>query len=193
MARPERFELPTAWFVARYSIQLSYGRVIDSTSTPIPGASFSPAILAGHRVANARWTFSPGSTGPLYANVRNGLALYRKIGGEGEVLASAVTHTLSIAAFRQLMRDSAACPTRESIIGTRYHRLQPIEKGAQAPFLFGWRRGRDSNPRWAFDPYALSRGAPSAARPPLHLCTCNRKPKARCCRGGLAYRRANFR
>jgi hypothetical protein len=27
MARPERFELPTAWFVARYSIQLSYGRM----------------------------------------------------------------------------------------------------------------------------------------------------------------------
>ena len=25
---PERFELPTAWFVARYSIQLSYGRVL---------------------------------------------------------------------------------------------------------------------------------------------------------------------
>jgi hypothetical protein len=28
MARPERFELPTAWFVARYSIQLSYGRIV---------------------------------------------------------------------------------------------------------------------------------------------------------------------
>ena len=28
LARPERFELPTAWFVARYSIQLSYGRVV---------------------------------------------------------------------------------------------------------------------------------------------------------------------
>ena len=28
VARPERFELPTAWFVARYSIQLSYGRVL---------------------------------------------------------------------------------------------------------------------------------------------------------------------
>ena len=27
MARLERFELPTAWFVARYSIQLSYRRV----------------------------------------------------------------------------------------------------------------------------------------------------------------------
>jgi hypothetical protein len=28
MARPERLELPTTWFEARYSIQLSYGRVI---------------------------------------------------------------------------------------------------------------------------------------------------------------------
>ena len=27
MARPERFELPTTWFEARYSIQLSYGRL----------------------------------------------------------------------------------------------------------------------------------------------------------------------
>ena len=29
MARPERFELPTARFVAEYSIQLSYGRVVE--------------------------------------------------------------------------------------------------------------------------------------------------------------------
>ena len=27
LARPERFELPTARFVAEYSIQLSYGRI----------------------------------------------------------------------------------------------------------------------------------------------------------------------
>ena len=27
MARPERFELPTPWFEAKCSIQLSYGRV----------------------------------------------------------------------------------------------------------------------------------------------------------------------
>ena len=26
LARPDRFELPTPWFEARYSIQLSYGR-----------------------------------------------------------------------------------------------------------------------------------------------------------------------
>src|ERR1700730_11157652 len=30
-----------------------------------------------------------------------------------------------------------------------------------------WRRERDSNPRWAFGPYALSRGAPSTTRPSL--------------------------
>src|SRR5882757_6513301 len=34
-------------------------------------------------------------------------------------------------------------------------------------FQADWRRGRDSNPRRAFDPYALSRGAPSTTRPPL--------------------------
>ncbi len=28
LARPERFELPTARFVAGYSIQLSYGRAV---------------------------------------------------------------------------------------------------------------------------------------------------------------------
>ena len=29
MVRPERFELPTKWFEATYSIQLSYGRTLD--------------------------------------------------------------------------------------------------------------------------------------------------------------------
>ena len=28
VARPERFELPTNWFEASYSIQLSYGRIL---------------------------------------------------------------------------------------------------------------------------------------------------------------------
>jgi len=27
LVRPERFERPTPWFVAKYSIQLSYGRM----------------------------------------------------------------------------------------------------------------------------------------------------------------------
>ena len=32
MVRQEGFEPPTAWFVAKYSIQLSYWRMIDETS-----------------------------------------------------------------------------------------------------------------------------------------------------------------
>src|SRR5579863_586566 len=44
MARPERFELPTTWFVARYSIQLSYGRLINlSVHT-----SLSPSLAPIH-------------------------------------------------------------------------------------------------------------------------------------------------
>ena len=38
LARPERFELPTTWFEAKYSIQLSYGRIvcICSRLQPLP-------------------------------------------------------------------------------------------------------------------------------------------------------------
>jgi hypothetical protein len=32
MARPKRFELLTPWFVAKYSIQLSYGRVYEGAN-----------------------------------------------------------------------------------------------------------------------------------------------------------------
>jgi hypothetical protein len=42
VARPERFELPTSWFVARRSIQLSYGRkgreyYHNDCRSPLPG------------------------------------------------------------------------------------------------------------------------------------------------------------
>ena len=38
LARPERFELPTTWFEAKYSIQLSYGRIVSICSRlqPLP-------------------------------------------------------------------------------------------------------------------------------------------------------------
>ena len=41
MARPERFELPTPWFVARYSIQLSYGRAVPDWRAILGTQTFS--------------------------------------------------------------------------------------------------------------------------------------------------------
>src|SRR3954466_14641702 len=52
MARPERFELPTPWFVARYSIQLSYGRAVlkggDHTRTNFGAAHKDIAFSFSH-------------------------------------------------------------------------------------------------------------------------------------------------
>jgi hypothetical protein len=61
-------------------------------------------------------------------------------------------------------------------------RLRRREKG-------NWRRERDSNPRRAFDPYTLSRGAPSTTRPSLprsRVGSAARRPPSylKGCRGG---------
>ena len=55
MARPERFELPTPWFVAKYSIQLSYGRVFQfyrSIFEPAdpPISALGHSLVTPHRV-----------------------------------------------------------------------------------------------------------------------------------------------
>ncbi len=52
LARPERFELPTPWFVAKYSIQLSYGR---------EGADYSRS----GRVTKAPGKSAPTAAGPV--------------------------------------------------------------------------------------------------------------------------------
>jgi hypothetical protein len=46
---------------------------------------------------------------------------------------------------------------------------EPESRSTLAVVFLFWRRERDSNPRWAFGPYSLSRGAPSATRPSLHI------------------------
>ena len=52
VARPERFELPTTWFVARYSIQLSYGRSEDAEFCGFPPSlSTRPPALSGRLCA----------------------------------------------------------------------------------------------------------------------------------------------
>ena len=43
MARPERFERPTPWFVAKYSIQLSYGRAVRAAHYTDRGVECNPS------------------------------------------------------------------------------------------------------------------------------------------------------
>ena len=66
LARPERFELPTSWFVARRSIQLSYGRfdqkrhILADREGLLGAAHLAPSLRFGTAVAHA--PASPCST-----------------------------------------------------------------------------------------------------------------------------------
>jgi hypothetical protein len=114
MVRPERFELPASWFVARRSIQLSYGR--------------KRARILPHRL--------PITIPAVQAQVNSDV--------------NRPPHEINhIPEFR----------------GFKNRHGYGVYRASAHP----WRRGRDSNPRRAFDPYALSRGAPSTTRPPLRI------------------------
>jgi hypothetical protein len=66
-----------------------------------------------------------------------------------------------------LVRSQALYPTElRAQKNFSIHRTAVAIQAASAQRKL-WRRERDSNPRWAFDPYALSRGAPSTTRPSL--------------------------
>jgi hypothetical protein len=69
LARPERFELPTTWFVARYSIQLSYGRFEDAGFCGFAPALSTRLSLSGRPVVpappRANHRLAPPDTGPM--------------------------------------------------------------------------------------------------------------------------------
>ena len=56
--RPERIELPTSWFVAMRSIQLSYGRILgEFASSHYNGNKFvreSSSSISNRKIAQAR-------------------------------------------------------------------------------------------------------------------------------------------
>jgi hypothetical protein len=54
VARPERFELPTLWFEARCSIQLSYGRT--NASVPVRTERFNNREPIETHTSNSRRT-----------------------------------------------------------------------------------------------------------------------------------------
>ena len=126
MVRPERFELPTSWFVARRSIQLSYGRKRKNVAE---------------------------REGLLRASMHSAL--------------QAIKRSLSVHLLFKFVPTNLSNPR-----GFKYHPTKSLSnERARSPFIRKWRRERDSNPRWAFDPYALSRGAPSTTRPSLRSLT----------------------
>ena len=54
-------------------------------------------------------------------------------------------------------------------IGERLWEPMPRPEKISSKINAEWRSGRDSNPRYAFDVYSLSRRAPSTTRPPLRI------------------------
>lgn len=73
-----------------------------------------------------------------------------------------------------ILTDIRVYPGTAQINGGRLKLTAAVSKyDARAPdnwvpsIVTNWRRGRDSNPRYRVRVYSLSRGAPSATRPPL--------------------------
>ena len=87
MARPERFELPTSWFVARRSIQLSYGRkgreyYHNDCRSPFSQRTPAPAAASAATARNQLHTrvsrFEKPAPSPR-------LSRERALGGEGGI------------------------------------------------------------------------------------------------------------
>ena len=74
LARPERFERPTLWFVARYSIQLSYGCAVNTTvlwrrkRDSNPRYRFKPVCFLSREVPSTTRPFLRFERSELYAH-----------------------------------------------------------------------------------------------------------------------------
>ena len=83
LARPERLELPTTWFEARYSIQLSYGRIGHSVYLEVYRLGFCREMeCAAYRklAYGGNWHRNAADSNPLTLSgwvtcQRKGLAL----------------------------------------------------------------------------------------------------------------------
>ena len=90
-------------------------------------------------------------------------------GGEGGIDSAALRRSLTPAGRRRC----AAASKRASRVGRTTEGsafaipLRRTKKNGLKPVFYAWRRGRDSNPRYAINVYTLSRRAPSTTRPPL--------------------------
>ena len=96
MVRPERFELPASWFVARRSIQLSYGRA--------RGANINTSISQRHSDAVCR--------------------VFTVDGGEGGITRGCAAHpslSLETAVAKALRRPSS--PLRAGSSNLRFELL----------------------------------------------------------------------
>ena len=74
VVRPDRFELPTFWFVARRSIQLSYGRLVAELTTLL----MYPLEVVWRNIAEGESGTAAGGIGPAVRFWRRGVAVARK-------------------------------------------------------------------------------------------------------------------
>ena len=135
----------------------------------LPRLPALPSVTAGRKDGHYRSALSDcqlpvkqaEKTG-LSAHSRRGACLIGNAGGIIRPLCG-----LGLPAVPICLRGASVEPIMLIIGGSNPDPVRAWLPSVQTFISSIWRRERDSNPRWAFDPYALSRGAPSATRPSL--------------------------
>src|SRR5579859_6558030 len=87
------------------------------------------------------------------------------------IFAASMARGVGLAAPRPFGRAKCSSleerPLTEPARVLTRHRLHKTKRAPHGARFVLWRMGWDSNPRYAFDVYTLSRRAPSTARPPI--------------------------